>query len=80
MGNKPEKPQPPPPTVKGTFSFPTILIHLEMVKDFNKQIGKMRREFQRTINTLKSQNSKIEREIKTMLNKKEPRVHFLPFS
>jgi len=61
MGNSNKKPEPPPPTVK------------ELVKEFNKSIRKMRNEFTRTTNQLKMNNTKIQNEIKRMLQRNEPR-------
>lgn len=43
-----------------------------MVKDFSRQIGRLRREFQREIYKLQSNERKMKAELERMIKKNEP--------
>ena len=56
MGSEPPKPKEPEKTLKGNIFF-----HSEQVKEYTKEIGKMRREFQRETYKLEQTDKKLNR-------------------
>lgn len=69
MGSDPPKPKEPEKTLKGRVD-----IYSEQITQYTKQLGKMRREFQRECMKLEMNDKKMQKDLKKLVNGKSPMV------